>query len=46
MKSEGSDARITEHLWSHLTDGFWHDGCDFCLRRRVHSGTGVEASDG
>jgi len=31
---------IGEHL-RHMTDGRWHDGCTYCLRRRVNGGTGV-----
>lgn len=31
-----------EHLRQHLSDGRWHDGCRWCLRRRVHGGTGLE----
>ena len=30
----------TEHLW-HMTDGRWHDDCEFCRRRRVDGGTGI-----
>jgi hypothetical protein len=40
---ETAGARRTEHM-SHLTDGKWHDECSYCLRRRVHGGTGLEAS--
>lgn len=31
-----------EHLRNHLTDGWWHDDCKFCLRRRRYGGTGLE----
>jgi hypothetical protein len=30
-----------EHL-NHMTDGRWHDGCRFCLRRREKGGSGLE----
>jgi hypothetical protein len=30
-----------EHL-RHMTDGRWHDNCKWCLRRRVHGGSGLE----
>lgn len=40
MRSENALRR--EHLRHHLTDGFWHDGCRWCLRRRVYGGTGTE----
>lgn len=30
-----------EHL-NHMTDGRWHDACQFCLRRREKGGTGLE----
>ena len=33
-----------EHL-NHMTDGRWHDTCHWCLRRRVHSGTGIAEYD-
>lgn len=35
-----SAAALREHLRIHLTDGSWHDNCGYCLRRRVHGGTG------
>lgn len=34
--------RLREHLRDHLTDGYWHDGCPYCRRRRIKGGTGVE----
>ena len=34
---------LDEHLRSHLTDGAWHDGCYWCLRRRLYGGTGVQS---
>lgn len=36
---------VTEHLRDHLTDGCWHDDCEFCLRRRVHGGTGIRCPE-
>lgn len=36
---------VEKHLRSHLTDGRWHDACRYCLRRRVHGGTGVLDAD-
>ena len=33
-----------EHL-RHMTDGHWHDGCWYCLRRRDQGGTGIAALD-
>lgn len=34
-------ALLREHLRDHLTDGFWHDRCRYCLRRRRFGGTGA-----
>lgn len=34
-------SEVTEHL-RHMTDGYWHDDCRWCLRRRRHGGTGLE----
>lgn len=34
---------IRDHLWSHMTDGRWHDDCRWCLARRSEGGTGVGA---
>lgn len=39
--AEQSAAALHEHLWTHLTDGAWHDRCQYCLDRRVRGGTGV-----
>lgn len=36
-----NDAAALHHLRDHLTDGAWHDRCQFCLNRRVYGGTGV-----
>ncbi len=33
------------HL-AHMTDGHWHDSCWYCLERRAHGGTGLEADHG
>lgn len=38
---QNTQIQITAHLQRHLTDGYWHDGCRYCLRRRVHGGTGL-----
>lgn len=35
------EAEKVEHLRYHLTDGRWHDDCQWCRRRRVFGGTGV-----
>lgn len=35
---------IADHLW-HLTDGHWHDGCRWCLQRRVKGGDGLSAKE-
>ena len=32
--------RQWEHL-RHMTDGWWHDDCRWCLNRRVHGGNGI-----
>lgn len=37
-----AEARAERHR-SHLTDGQWHDDCDFCLERRRHGGDGIAA---
>jgi hypothetical protein len=34
-------AKARQHCRDHLTDGRWHDECSYCLRRRVHGGTGI-----
>jgi hypothetical protein len=44
MPSETAWA-LREHLWSHLTDGYWHGGCRWCVERRVHGGTGVSDAE-
>jgi hypothetical protein len=43
--SDRERAELVEHD-QHLTDGHWHDNCRWCRRRRVHGGTGTEATDG
>lgn len=39
---ETEEGKRSEHLRQHLSDGFWHDDCPYCLRRRRHGGTGLE----
>lgn len=34
---------LIEHNRQHLTDGFWHDGCRYCIERR--SGVGAVPAD-
>lgn len=41
MTDERSAAAIAEHLRDHLTDGQWHDSCQYCKRRRRYGGNGV-----
>lgn len=31
---------VESHL-RHMTDGRWHDDCQYCRKRRLHGGTGV-----
>jgi len=35
--------RVRAEHHDHLTDGYWHDGCAFCQRRRREGGTGIDA---
>jgi hypothetical protein len=41
LMDEATYGLIFDHLVSHLTDGWWHDECRYCLARRRHGGTGV-----
>ncbi len=40
---QSAAALESEHLRNHLTDGVFHDRCQFCLNRRTQGGTGVPA---
>lgn len=34
------EREIPTHLF-HMTDGRWHDDCEWCVRRRVFGGDGT-----
>ena len=41
MMDDATYRLLIDHLVSHLTDGFWHDECRYCLARRRWGGNGV-----